>query len=363
MIGAMSNPLSPPVPPRPGTFLGAGRVLTAGLVTLGVFALASLGWTGSSQVLAARLAIEAGLLLLVFAVLERWPRRLPNWLERWALQIAGTAVAVPLALAVAYALTSHGYALPFWKDGQRQAGFGMLLALSSLVAPWTAAAALLRQVTGRARTEALAFELERSELRRTAAQARLSLLQAQVEPHFLFNTLANVRELVESGSSQAAPVLASLIAYLRAAMPRLEAGEGLLGEELDLVQAYLEIMHMRMPDRLQFVVLADPEARACACPPMAVLTLVENAVRHGIDPSEEGGRVEVRAWRVGSRLHVRVSDTGRGLAGGAAAGGTGLANLRERLRLLYGDDARLRVEPMQPRGVMAELEVPPAPAT
>src|SRR5262249_21315654 len=138
-----------------------------------------------------------------------------------------------------------------------------------------------------ARAQELKFALERSTLEKQALDARLSLLQAQIEPHFLFNTLANVQELVESGSPRAAPVLQSLISYLRAAMPRLHDGEPTLGNEEDLVRSYLELMHMRMPDRLQVAIDVDPALRAQRFPSMALLTLVENAVRHGIDPSED----------------------------------------------------------------------------
>src|SRR5204863_7935464 len=156
------------------------------------------------------------------------------------------------------------------------------------------------------RHQALAFDLERSELERQALDARLRLLQAQVAPHFLFNTLANVQALVDTGSPQASAVLKSLVAYLRAAVPRLDETATTLGQELQLVQAYLELMHMRMPDRLQFVLHVDEAARALRCPPMTLLTLVENAVRHGIDPSEQGGRIDIHVHQRGDRCVVRV---------------------------------------------------------
>ena len=132
-------------------------------------------------------------------------------------------------------------------------------------------------------------------LQRQAADAQLKVLQSQVEPHFLFNTLANVQALVESGSPRAAPVLGSLIAYLRAAMPQLHQGAPTLGQEEALVRSYLELMQMRMPDRLAFALDIDPALRGVRLPPMTLLTLVENAVRHGIDPSEAGGRIDVGA--------------------------------------------------------------------
>jgi len=219
-------------------------------------------------------------------------------------------------------------------------------------------AALLRQITGAARNQALAFELERSELERKAIDARLRLLQAQVEPHFLFNTLANVRELVDAGSPQASPVLNSLIAYLRAAVPRLHEPNSTLAHELELVRAYLELMHLRMPDRLQFAVHADDAAQSVHCPPMTLLTLVENAVRHGIDPSEDGGRIDIRVAVDGERCRAEVVDTGVGLPRAPNGLGTGLANLRERLALTFSDDARLELEPVAPHGVRAALEFP-----
>jgi sensor histidine kinase YesM len=124
------------------------------------------------------------------------------------------------------------------------------------------------------------------------------------------------------------------------------------------VQAYLELMHMRMPDRLQFVMHAEPEALGLVCPPMTLLTLVENAVRHGIDPSEEGGRIEILVARRGGRCFVRVSDTGAGLGTVSAGLGTGLTTLRERLQLTFGGDAQLRVAAQHPRGVSAQAEFP-----
>jgi LytS/YehU family sensor histidine kinase len=184
------------------------------------------------------------------------------------------------------------------------------------------------------------------------------LLQAQVEPHFLFNTLANVQALVDVGSPQAPKVLASLIAYLRAAVPRMHEAATTLGQELELVRAYLELMKMRMPDRLDFALHADPGASAQQCPPMTLLTLVENAVRHGIDPSEEGGRIEIEARLSDGRCVVRVTDTGVGLAAAGGGLGTGLSTLRERLEVAFGADARLEVEALEPHGVRAEIVMP-----
>jgi LytS/YehU family sensor histidine kinase len=237
-------------------------------------------------------------------------------------------------------------------------GWMMVAFFGLLVAPWTALAALVRQKDALARHQALAFQLERSELERQALDARLHLLQAQVAPHFLFNTLANVQALVDAGSPRASAVLRSLIAYLRAAVPLLHEPAATLGAELRLAQAYLELMHMRMPDRLRFALHADESALAVRCPPTTLLTLVENAVRHGIDPSEEGGSIDVEVQRRGDRCVIRVTDSGVGLGQSGNGLGTGLSTLRERLQLLFGSDAQLRVTAGENGGVRAEVEMP-----
>src|SRR4029079_15318247 len=131
-------------------------------------------------------------------------------------------------------------------------------------------------------------------------------------PHFLFNTLANVQALVDTGSPRASGVLRSLTAYLRAAVPRLQESSTTIGQELDLARAYLEVMHMRMPDRLQFALRVDEGIGEAGCPPMTLLTLVENAVRHGIDPGEDGGRIDIYVAALDGRCKVRVTDTGVG---------------------------------------------------
>jgi len=200
------------------------------------------------------------------------------------------------------------------------------------------------------------LQLERSELERQAADTRLRLLQAQVQPHFLFNTLANIRALVNAGSPRAVQVMDSLIAYLRASVPRLQQADGTVGQELDLVRAYLELMHMRMPDRLTYGVEAEPQALPLRCPPMALLTLVENAVRHGVDPGEEGGRIDVSVRVEQGRCIATVADTGVGLKH-AGTGGSGLATLRERMKLAFGD-ANLRLAGNEPHGTRAMLDFP-----
>ena len=199
-------------------------------------------------------------------------------------------------------------------------------------------------------------ELHRVE--RQALDARLRLLQAQVAPHFLFNTLANVRALVKARSPQADAILSNLIDYLRAAVPRLNENATTVGQELQLVQAYLELMRTRIPDRLQFALNVDESTYPIRCPPLTLLTLVENAVRHGIDPSVDGGRIDVEVQRQDDRCILRVSDTGVGMDNSNNGMGTGLSALRERLQLFFRGKADLRLSPLAPHGARAEIEIP-----
>ncbi|NUO78156.1 MAG: histidine kinase [Lysobacter sp.] len=349
----------PPLPPAlPPPLLGWRRVRFILIAAFVSSLLMKLGSQAPYLIVLLRMLVVGFCALLTFGVLERWPARLPRWSARWALQVVGVAATIPLASILAYTLTTADDPLPWWQDKLYLAGLAKITVYGLLVAPWMAIAALLRQIRGEAQRQALAFELERSRYERNALDARLRLLQAQVEPHFLFNTLANVRELVQAGSPQASSVLDSLIAYLRAAVPRLHGPAATLAQELDLVRAYLEVMHMRMPDRLQYALHADPATLDLDCPPMTLLTLVENAVRHGIDPSEEGGRIEVRASLRDGHCRLEVADTGVGLGASGDGLGTGLANLRERLQLAHGDRARLSLIELQPHGVLAQIEFP-----
>ncbi len=353
-----------PSPPR-GLALAFNlrRVRFTFLFSFALGTMIGLGWNSGWWSAVERVVALGFIAMCVFSLFEQWPKRLPSWIARWALQVAAVAIVMPFATAAIYALSTAPGAAPFWKVPDRMEGFGMLAGLGVFLAPWLALGALVRQKDALAREQALALDLARSEMERQSLDARLNLLQAQVAPHFLFNTLANVQALVESGSPQAPAVLRSLIAYLRAAVPRLNEPATTLGQELQLVRAYLELMRMRMPDRLQFDLKADDLALGLRCPPMTLLTLVENAVRHGIDPSEEGGRIEVEVRRAGERCKVSVHDTGVGLHSANRGLGTGLAALRERLELIFGDQVVLRVSAQEPRGVLAELEFPARGAT
>ena len=295
--------------------------------------------------------------LLAFGWFERWPARLPRSFTRWVLQVLAIVCVVPLAAYLAYWLTTGGHPQLGTVSGRLQDYLTLTFA-GIFWAPWIAVVALVRQRDTFAREQATAFALERSELERRALDARFRLLQAQVEPHFLFNTLANVQALVEAGAPQAAKVLKGLISYLRAAVPRLHETATTLDQELALVRAYLEVMHMRMPDRLMFEMRVDQTLLNLQCPPMTLLTLVENAVRHGIDPSETGGAIVIEVRLESSRCLASVTDTGVGLQVAGRGLGTGLVSLRERLQLAFGAEAQLLLSEVVPHGVRAEVSFP-----
>lgn len=343
--------------------LGWRRVLLALGFSMAVGSLMSLGWKSGLVSLFVRTTGLGLTAMLAFGLFEQWPNRLPTWLTRWVLQVLGVALSMPLATFLFYLLSTASDAPPFWEVRGRLIGFVSLSVVGLLVAPWVALAALVRQKDALARHLSLTIELERHEFERQALEARMRLLQAHVEPHFLFNTLANVRELVDTGSARASAVLNSLIAYLRAAVPKINETSTTLRNELDLVGAYLEVMHMRMPDRLDYGLQADPQAVNLQCPPLTLLTLVENAVRHGIDPAEEAGRIDVRVTLEQGRCHAEVIDTGVGLGAGTGVGlgtgtGTGLSNLMERMQLAFGTEVELQLHPVEPHGVRAELVFP-----
>ncbi|HVF63810.1 MAG TPA: histidine kinase [Casimicrobiaceae bacterium] len=205
-------------------------------------------------------------------------------------------------------------------------------------------------------------ESERNLLAKQAVEAELKLMQAQVEPHFLFNTLASVQFLTETDPPQAHRLLGHLIAYLRAALPQFRAHSSTLGREIDLAAAYLEILKIRMGSRLAFQVSLPPELASHAFPPNMLISLVENAIKHGVEPAVEGGTIMIDARREADRVVVTVTDSGRGLSmrqrSDTAGDGVGLSNLRERLAALFGQRGRFTIEDVQPHGARAIIAVP-----
>ncbi|MBL8343597.1 MAG: histidine kinase [Rubrivivax sp.] len=213
---------------------------------------------------------------------------------------------------------------------------------------------------------ALEREVARADAARREAELRLSVLAAQVEPHFLFNTLAGVRSAIATDPARASQMIDRLTEYLRAAIPRLRSdgrAEATLGNQLDIVRAYLALMSARMP-RLRFSIDVPTELLPLPFPPLMLISLAENAVKHGAEPKIGPVRIEVGAQRIGAgRLQVTMADDGAGFDatgdGGPAAGaGLGLANIRERLAQMYGDHAVLELRTRAGGGVIASITLP-----
>ena len=298
-------------------------------------------------------------LLMAFRWAGTWRQTV---LPRWLAQLIAVGVGAALAPLVVQLLTADGDFWAFVGSRHHVRGYVLVTVCGAIIGSILALGALYRERDAQARSAALELALMRETLERQTADARLHLLTAQIQPHFLLNTLANVQALVESGSPRAVPLFRSLIDYLRAAVPHLQHEAATLADEERLVQAYLALMQMRMPDRLSWTLVLDPALRSLRFPPLALLTLVENAIRHGIDAGSEAGEVEVGGARQpDGSVRLWVADTGVGLAE-TAGEGSGLANLRARLRAFFGEGARLELSEVRPHGVRAEIVLPPGAA-
>jgi LytS/YehU family sensor histidine kinase len=201
--------------------------------------------------------------------------------------------------------------------------------------------------------------LRRQSVDQQLARTRLTALRQQIEPHFLFNTLATVRRLHQVDPVAGAGVLAQFIDYLRRVLPMLDCSEVALGDEINLIGAYLAVIRSRMVGRLAVTFQVPGNLRAARFPPLALATLVENAVKHGLAPLPAGGSIAISAAVRDGQLEVIVADNGVGLAADFAGGsGIGLYNVRARLATLYGAQASLQVQANQPTGVCATIRLP-----
>ena len=243
--------------------------------------------------------------------------------------------------------------------------FAVLWVLASAVIKFTYKGQKQAEVKAAQATETA----EAESLKRQVIEARMAAMQAQVEPHFLFNTLASIDHLIETDPARASVMQKNLIALLRASMPTMreaagvgaEGGSGVrdLGREIAVIRPYLEILKVRMEERLSTEIAVPDGLLSAEVPPMMVQTLVENAIKHGLEPKAEGGHLRVAAEIVHGKLQMTVADTGLGFGKAATAGtGVGLANIRERLQMLYGPKASLTVAENQPCGTVVTVTVP-----
>jgi sensor histidine kinase YesM len=246
--------------------------------------------------------------------------------------------------------------------GESLPPFAFMLIVLSAVLKATYKGRLQAEVKAAQATETA----EAESLKRQVMEARMAAMQAQVEPHFLFNTLASIDHLIETDPPRASQMQKNLIALLRASMPTMrdtgQNPEGAirdLGRELAVVRPYVEILKVRMEERLDARIEVPEGLLSAEFPSMMIQTLVENAIRHGLEPKAEGGQLRVRAEIVHGKLAVTVADTGVGFGNAATAGtGVGLANIRERLQLLHGKQATLTVTANQPSGTVVCITVP-----
>jgi signal transduction histidine kinase len=258
------------------------------------------------------------------------------------------------------------------RSGTRTTRVGIGDVMMQFTTLWIALSALVKfTYKGRMQAEVKAAQAtetaEAESLKRQVVEARMAAMQAQVEPHFLFNTLASIDHLIETDPARASVMQKNLIALLRASMPTMREANGQdrgggvrdLGRELAVIRPYLEILKVRMEERLLTEVQVPEGLLSAAFPPMMIQTLVENAIKHGLEPKPEGGKLRLTAEIVHGKLQVTVADTGLGFGKAATAGtGVGLANIRERLQLLYGNKASLTVTENQPSGTVVTVTVP-----
>jgi len=345
-------------------------------------------WAMWLMTLAVSLSWGLGLLALILLLGRRWPQA--GWWLSTALPFLFTSVMIGLSFHVVYTAVERHSSDRFlaWINGRPSLpvvlcyggistlcvmlGFALsYLLLGSLpgyegvrlgpVSSWLSIA-LTGLIISVLWSIWWSQQWQEEYLKRQAQEAQLRLLQAQIEPHFLFNTLANVHGLMDHDPALAKQMLASFTDYLRVSLGRLRAQDSTVAQEFELARSYLQLLQIRMADRLQFDLQADDEAQGLVLPPLLLQPLVENAVVHGLEPSIDGGTVRMRARVNGQRLLIEVQDDGRGLnalprPGGRRGNNMALENIRERLQARYGSGATLELQNAEP-GTRALISIP-----
>ena len=289
-------------------------------------------------------------------LLGGWPSR-ARGAARVIYYVAMVSLCVMAGMLIGTGLVRGVNPLSFF---ERSAALAPLLSFAILVAVFMFAVF----VNGERRVVTETLAARQSEQLASAAQllaeARLNALQAQIEPHFLYNTLANVVGLIDTQPAQARHMLERFIDYLRASLAASRAGSGTVGAELDMIAAYLDVLAVRMGPRLRYRFEVAEGCRDILIAPMLIQPVIENAVSHGLEPKVDGGEICVRAFVQGAQLCIEVSDTGAGLSGAAPkpGGGVGLSNLRARLRSLYDGQAQVQLLENQPCGITVRLMLP-----
>ena len=284
-----------------------------------------------------------------------WEKPHPVWRLVFAVALGSMVGEALVVLIKGYGLGVMGYSLA--EIAAKPHTFVWTLIGAFCTGLFVSMLFLFKFREARAQTQILRGEADRNLLSKQAAEAELKLMQAQVEPHFLFNTLASVQFLTETDPPMAGLMLGHLLSYLRAAVPQLRSGSTTLGQEAELARAYLSIMQMRMETRLRFSIDIPASLESHPFPPMLLMSVVENAIKHGIEPQAEGGEVRLEAKQKDGSLIVSVTDSGRGFTEHLGQG-VGLTNLRERLKALYGQRSQMTLDAILPHGAKATIEIP-----
>jgi len=290
-------------------------------------------------------------------LMNGWPRR-ASGLSRLLFNMVLTAIAVLLGVVLGNAIWNRSNPLHLLTNRSVVIQCLIIAAFVALLMYMVRRAAERRHTVAMEAARQKEFEAASA---RMLAEARLRALQAQIEPHFLYNTLANVVSLIGPRPAQAQHMLERFIDYLRASLAASRSDEATLGSEAALIAAYLDVLAVRMGERLRYRIDVPDELRQFRIAPMLLQPVVENAIAHGLEPKVEGGEIVVSDRVEGEQVHVRISDTGVGLNESAPrkpGGGVGLSNLRERLRSLYGSAAKVELLENQPSGMTVRLMLP-----
>ena len=309
--------------------------------------LAALGFGGGFAI---NLAFSQCVGLSILALIQLALRLPLRGMARWVAVVVGIAAGATMGGMLGRLLTGVG-ASP---DGSHES---QSLLIGLVFGGIAAGFFWLRERNATLEGDLRVRELARLEAEKQSLTAQLRMLQAQIEPHFLFNSLANVSALIEADPKLAAQLLDALIRYLRSSLTRTRAEGGTLGDEVALLTAYLDVLKIRMGDRLAYRFEIAPELLAAPFPPMLLQPLVENAIRHGLEPKVTGGHITVSARKEGERLQISVVDDGLGF-GETPGNGIGVGNVRDRLAALYGPTARLELSSKVCAGVTATMSLP-----
>ena len=328
------------------TAIMCGVIIALIVLTIAAFG-GRLTWSRIQEIAVFALAIGYAQHFL-YTLVIRTSRLKRSWapllMHPLTLSLAVPVVGIYVGFVLALAIISGGVRFFSFSDGWREFIFSACIAVAIGWALWEATeASRLREVSRRERAE-LETAAARSDKER--ASAELKTLRAQVEPHFLYNTLSNVVSLIDREPATAKHMTERLIGYLRHTLDASRRDNASVGDELAIIADYLEILRLRMGDRLAFSIEASDEVRALPLSPMLLQPIVENAIKHGLEPNIDGGRVTVSAAVDDGVLQIRVEDSGLGfgVATDTAGSGSGLANVRARLKALYSDAATLTIE-------------------